>query len=79
MVAVFVGFAGVSIELWLQRSMPWLGLTLAFSFGFYGLLRKQVKVPAAVGLWVETTVMLPLHCCFWFGSLVMKVCDRSRK
>ena len=62
--AVFVAFAGVSIELWLQRSMPWLGLTLAVSFGFYGLLRKQVKVPAAVGLWVETTVMLPLALLF---------------
>ena len=62
--AVFVAFAGVSIELWLQRSMPWLGLTLALSFGFYGLLRKQVKVSAAVGLWVETTFMLPIALLF---------------
>ena len=44
--------------------MPWLGLTLALSFGFYGLLRKQVKVSAAVGLWVETTFMLPIALLF---------------
>ena len=30
------------------------------SFGFYGLLRKQVSVPAAIGLWVETMLMLPI-------------------
>ena len=59
-IAVAVAFTGVSIELWTQRSVPWLGLVLALSFGFYGLLRKQVSVPPAIGLWVETTFMLPI-------------------
>ena len=63
-IAVAVAFTGVSIELWVQRSVPWLGLTLALSFGFYGLLRKQVSVPAAIGLWVETTLMLPIALLF---------------
>lgn len=58
--AVFVALTGISIELWVLRSVPWLGLTLALTFGFYGLLRKQVRVPAAIGLWAETTWMLPL-------------------
>ena len=63
-IAVAVAFTGVSIELWVQRSLPWLSLTLALSFGFYGLLRKQVSVPAAIGLWVETTLMLPIALLF---------------
>ena len=64
--AVGVALLGVGVELWVQRSVPWLGLTLAFSFGFYGLLRKQVSVPAAIGLWVETTLMLPIALLFLF-------------
>jgi chloramphenicol-sensitive protein RarD len=64
--AVVVALLGVGVELWVQRSVPWLGLTLAFSFGFYGLLRKQVSVPAAIGLWVETTLMLPIALVFLF-------------
>ena len=64
--AVVVALLGVGVELWVQRSVPWLGLTLAFSFGFYGLLRKQVSVPAAIGLLVETTLMLPIALVFLF-------------
>lgn len=58
--AVGVACMGVTIELWTLGSVPWLALTLAFSFGFYGLLRKQVSVPSAIGLWVETLLMLPI-------------------
>ena len=64
--AVGVALLGVGAELWVQRSVPWLGLILAVSFGFYGLLRKQVSVPAAIGLWVETTLMLPIALLFLF-------------
>lgn len=38
--------------------VPWLALTLAASFGIYGLLKKQVGVTAVQGLAVETTVLL---------------------
>ena len=68
--AIGVAFLGVNIELWTLGRMPWLGLTLAFSFGFYGLLRKQVSVPSAIGLWVETMLMLPIALLFfvWLAS-----------
>lgn len=37
---------------------PWISLTLAFSFGFYGLLKKQDVTPAPlVSLFGETLVM----------------------
>ncbi len=38
---------------------PWLGLGLAFSFGFYGLLRKLVPVDPLVGLAAETFLLFP--------------------
>ncbi len=39
---------------------PWIALTLAATFGSYGLLKKLVRVEAAPGLFVETAlVVLP--------------------
>ena len=40
--------------------MPIVAIALAFSFGFYGLLRKKVSLEAQTGLFIETLVMLPL-------------------
>lgn len=39
--------------------LPWIALTLAFSFGLYGLLRKQAPVDAIAGLTVETLLLFP--------------------
>ncbi|MGV3016079.1 EamA family transporter RarD [Rothia sp. 88186D007BW] len=42
-------------------SVPWLGLGMAFTFGFYGLVKKQVgAIPALVSLSVETLLLAPL-------------------
>jgi chloramphenicol-sensitive protein RarD len=38
---------------------PWIALTLALSFGFYGLLKKQAGVAAVPALAVETAVLVP--------------------
>ncbi len=37
--------------------IPWMALILAFTFGFYGLIRKMVAVGALVGLSVETLLL----------------------
>jgi chloramphenicol-sensitive protein RarD len=39
---------------------PWLALALAFSFGFYGLVRKMTDVGPVVGLFWETLMMMPV-------------------
>lgn len=39
--------------------IPWIALVLAFSFGFYGLIRKTVRIDSVDGLLVETTILLP--------------------
>lgn len=38
----------------------WITLSLAFSFAFYGYLRKKVAVNAAPGLFIETVLLAPL-------------------
>ena len=43
---------------------PWIALTLAFSFGTYGLLKKTAVVGALEGLAVETAVLAPLALVF---------------
>lgn len=43
-------------------SFPWIALSLAFSFGLYGLVKKRVgpKADAVSGLTVETAVLAPV-------------------
>ena len=36
---------------------PWIALSLAATFGLYGLMKKLVQVEAAPGLFVETTLV----------------------
>ncbi|WP_059171406.1 EamA family transporter RarD [Bacillus sp. FJAT-27445] len=40
--------------------IPWVALTLAFSFGFYGLAKKLIKVDSAIGLTLETMAVTPI-------------------
>ena len=57
--ALALAAAGVVNELVAFGKIPWIALALAFSFGFYGLVRKQVNVDSSVGLLVETVILLP--------------------
>jgi chloramphenicol-sensitive protein RarD len=40
--------------------IPWISLTVAFSFGLYGLLRKIAGVASLNGLTIETGILLPV-------------------
>lgn len=51
---------GVGVMVGGVGEVPLVALVLAFSFGFYALLRKQVRAEAEVGLLVETLLLLPL-------------------
>jgi len=57
--AVALAAAGVAYLTIVAGSPPWIGLTLALSFGTYGLIRKVVKVEALPGLATETLLLLP--------------------
>ena len=39
---------------------PWIAVSLAFTFGFYGLVRKTVDINSLHGLLVETALLFPL-------------------
>lgn len=39
---------------------PWIALTLAVSFGTYGLIRKTAQVDALPGLAIETALLAPV-------------------
>ncbi len=58
-VAVLLAFAGVLHLTFQYGQIPWIALTLAFSFGTYGLLRKIAGVESVAGLAVETAILTP--------------------
>ena len=41
------------------KAIPWVGLTVALSWGFYNLLRKKINVDTDIGLLVESLFILP--------------------
>ncbi|AFZ11305.1 RarD protein, DMT superfamily transporter [Crinalium epipsammum PCC 9333] len=58
--AVLLAVIGVLNFVWDFGEVPWLALGLAFSFAFYGLLRKLVAVAPLIGLAVETLLLAPV-------------------
>lgn len=41
------------------KSLPWVGLIVAFSWGVYNLIRKKINVDTDVGLLIESLFILP--------------------
>jgi len=57
--AVALATLGVGYLTLMTGGLPWIALTLAFSFACYGLVRKVVKVEALPGLAIETLLLVP--------------------
>jgi len=55
--ALSIGAAAVLILALDYGRVPWIALTLAFSFGAYGLIKKVVSMDAVQGLTVETAAL----------------------
>ena len=58
--AIVVAALGVALMVWRVGRFPWIALTLAVTFGFYGLLRKRSNLGPLVGLTLETLLLAPL-------------------
>ena len=69
-IAVIMAAVGTVYLAWYLGRPPWIALTLATSFGIYGLLRKRLKVGPMVGLFWEIALMfLPaLAYLIWLSS-----------
>lgn len=61
-VAVGISIVAVIVLAFGYGQLPWIALVLAFSFGFYGLIKKRVgpQVDAVSGLTIETVWLAPL-------------------
>ncbi|HEY0247422.1 MAG TPA: EamA family transporter RarD [Gryllotalpicola sp.] len=61
-VAVGISIAAIAVLTAAYGAFPWIAILLAFSFGFYGLVKKQVgrHVDALAGLTLESAWLAPL-------------------
>lgn len=64
MLSIALAAVGVFVLAALVGQVPWIALTLALTFAFYGLLRKIVPVDGMASLAVETCVMAPFALAF---------------
>lgn len=55
-----IAAAGVGILTFSYGKFPWVALSLALTFGLYGLAKKLIKVESAIGLTLETMTVTPL-------------------
>ena len=68
-IAIGLAFTAILYQVITLGTIPVISLLLAFSFAFYGLIRKQVNLPALTGLYIETLILFPLAL-IYFGYLV---------
>lgn len=68
-IALFIASAGIAWQLLYFGEIPWIALSLAICFGFYGLLRKQLDMPSFAGLTMECLILLPAAIAYliWLG------------
>ncbi|MGE0084892.1 MAG: EamA family transporter RarD [Desulfococcaceae bacterium] len=72
--AVIIAASGVLCLTLYYGTFPWISLTLAFSFGIYGLIRKVISASSLHGLAAET-FLLSIPAAFYLISL--KTGDRG--
>ncbi|MGQ0839544.1 EamA family transporter RarD [Actinokineospora sp.] len=59
-----IAFAAVVELTYDYGRLPWIALTLAFSFGTYGLMKKKADVGSSEGLALETILLAPIAMVF---------------
>ncbi|WP_033543299.1 EamA family transporter RarD [Planococcus sp. CAU13] len=64
-VAFVLAAIGVGILTVSYGVFPWMALGMAFSFAFYGLIKKTIKLNALRGLALETLFVLPVAAAFY--------------
>ncbi len=62
--AVAIALMGLAAAAAMMGRIPWIALILAFSFGFYGLVKKKAKLDPLEGLAAETLIAAPFALAF---------------
>jgi len=57
------------------KAIPWIGLAVALSWGFYNLLRKKINVDTDIGLLIESLFILPLALVVFYLIVIEGVND----
>lgn len=68
--AIGLAVLGVAAQAIALGQLPWISLVLGFSFGGYGIVRKQVTADAQTGLFIECLLLaIPsLAYAIWLGN-----------
>ena len=70
-VAVGIAIVAVIILTLSYGALPWISLTLAFSFGMYGLMKKMANMSSTHSLLIETAALAPFALALmtmWHGN-----------
>ncbi len=65
-VAIFLALIAIIYQMIALHIIPIISLGLGFSFAFYGYIRKKAHIPSALGLTIETLMMLPFALVYFF-------------
>ncbi len=58
--SIFLVFISIIILIIFNlRSLPWVGLIVAFSWAFYNLVRKKIEIDTDIGLLIESLYIFP--------------------
>ncbi|MEM5014184.1 EamA family transporter RarD [Niallia taxi] len=67
LISMLIACVGVLIITYDFGKIPWIALSLAFTSGIYGIMKKYITVDALVGMCIETFMIIPF-------SLVYLLC-----
>lgn len=81
-IACALAMIGVLWQVISLQLLPWVSLTVAISFGLYGLVRKKADVDSLTGLTIETGILLPFALVYfgwllWQGESQLLSVDRT--
>lgn len=65
-IPVILATAGVTYLTVAYGRLPWIALSLAFSFGFYGFVKKLAPLGSLYGLTLETGIVFPVALIYLF-------------
>ncbi len=57
--AIGLAIVGVLVMVIASGSVPWIGISLATTFGLYGMIRKKAPTGPINGLFIETLLLVP--------------------
>lgn len=66
MIAFLLAVIGVVLLTISYGSIPWIALSLALTFAFYGFIKKNIQLDALRGLVIETAFIVPVAAGYYF-------------